>query len=111
VHGTQSTPPPPARLRIVSTLCEASRREQHTPCHHAVRVFMCHHAPLCPPAGLEDIKALPYVRQTLAESLRLYPQPPLLIRRSLAPDTLPPGLKGDPEGYPIGAGGHPTASL
>lgn len=50
------------------------------------------------------MKALPYVRQTLAESLRLYPQPPLLIRRALAPDTLPPGLKGDPEGYPIGAG-------
>jgi cytochrome P450 len=57
------------------------------------------------PAGLEDIKALPYVRQALAESLRMYPQPPLLIRRALAPDTLPPGLNGDPEGYPIGAGG------
>lgn len=54
--------------------------------------------------GLEDIKALPYTRATLAESLRMYPQPPLLIRRSLAPDTLPPGLGGPPEGYPIGKG-------
>lgn len=40
---------------------------------------------------------MPYLRATLAESLRMYPQPPLLIRRSLAPDTLPPGLNGDPE--------------
>lgn len=60
----------------------------------------------CVRAGLEDIKAMPYVRQTLAESLRMYPQPPLLIRRALAPDTLPPGLNGAPEGYPIGAGNH-----
>jgi hypothetical protein len=64
--------------------------------------YLCVRQPL---AGLEDIKALPYVRQALAESLRLYPQPPLLIRRALAPDTLPPGLNGNPEGYPIGAGG------
>jgi len=54
--------------------------------------------------GLEDIKAMPYLRATLAESLRMYPQPPILIRRSLAPDVLPPGLNGDPEGYPIGKG-------
>jgi hypothetical protein len=47
---------------------------------------------------------LPYVRATLAESLRLYPQPPILIRRALAPDTLPPGLNGAADGYPIGAG-------
>jgi hypothetical protein len=60
----------------------------------------------CGLAGLEDIKAMPYVRQTLAESLRMYPQPPLLIRRALAPDTLPPGLNGAPGGYPIGAGNH-----
>jgi cytochrome P450 len=44
------------------------------------------------------------VRATLAESLRLYPQPPLLIRRALSEDTLPPGLNGDPNGYPIGKG-------
>ena len=54
--------------------------------------------------GLDDIKAMPYLRATLAESLRMFPQPPLLIRRSLAPDTLPPGLGGDPAGYPIGKG-------
>ncbi|KAF6259067.1 cytochrome P450 [Scenedesmus sp. NREL 46B-D3] len=54
--------------------------------------------------GLEDIKALSYTRATLAESLRLYPQPPLLIRRALSEDTLPPGLNGDPNGYPIGKG-------
>eukprot|EP00878_Enallax_costatus_P019732 GHUV01020825.1.p1 GENE.GHUV01020825.1~~GHUV01020825.1.p1 ORF type:complete len:523 (+),score=156.16 GHUV01020825.1:102-1670(+) len=54
--------------------------------------------------GLDAIKAMPYCRQVLAESLRMYPQPPLLIRRALGPDTLPPGLNGDPNGYPIGAG-------
>ncbi len=47
---------------------------------------------------------MPYVRAALAESLRLYPQPPILIRRALAADTLPPPLNGDPEGYPIGKG-------
>uniref|UniRef100_A0A061R4G7 Cytochrome p450 n=1 Tax=Tetraselmis sp. GSL018 TaxID=582737 RepID=A0A061R4G7_9CHLO len=30
--------------------------------------------------GLEDIMAMPLLRATLAESLRLYPQPPILIR-------------------------------
>lgn len=30
-----------------------------------------------------------YIRLIVAEALRLYPQPPLLIRRSLRPDTLP----------------------
>ena len=55
-------------------------------------------------ADLEDIKQLPYVRAALAESLRMYPQPPILIRRSLANDVLPPGLNGDPAGYPIGKG-------
>lgn len=30
-----------------------------------------------------------YLRLIIAESLRLYPQPPLLIRRSLKPDLLP----------------------
>lgn len=47
---------------------------------------------------------MPYVRAALAESLRLYPQPPILIRRALAADTLPAPLNGDPQGYPIGKG-------
>ena len=58
-----------------------------------------------PPATVEDIaRNLPYLRACLAESLRLYPQPPILIRRALGDDVLPPGLNGDPNGYPIGAG-------
>ena len=55
-------------------------------------------------AALEHIARLPYLRATLAESLRLYPQPPILIRRALADDVLPPGLRGVPGGYPIGKG-------
>lgn len=54
--------------------------------------------------GLSDISAMPYVRATLGESLRMYPQPPILIRRALSDDVLPPGLNGDPQGYPVGKG-------
>jgi cytochrome P450 len=58
-----------------------------------------------PPATVEDVAGkLPYVRACLAESLRLYPQPPILIRRALSDDVLPAGLNGAPGGYPIGAG-------
>lgn len=53
---------------------------------------------------LADIATVPYLRNIVAESLRLYPQPPILIRRALADDVLPPGLNGDPNGYPIGKG-------
>lgn len=53
---------------------------------------------------LSAIQRLPKVRAALAESLRLYPQPPILIRRALAEDTLPSPLNGDPNGYPIGKG-------
>jgi len=53
---------------------------------------------------LDDIAKVPYLRDVIAESLRLYPQPPILIRRSLEEDVLPPGLNGDPNGYPIGKG-------
>ncbi|KAK9834172.1 hypothetical protein WJX81_005149 [Elliptochloris bilobata] len=53
---------------------------------------------------LDHIARLPYLRATLAESLRLYPQPPILIRRALGDDVLPPGLRGAPGGYPIGKG-------
>ncbi|KAL5976945.1 hypothetical protein ACLOJK_021282 [Asimina triloba] len=37
----------------------------------------------------ECLKKLEYIRLIVAEALRLYPQPPLLIRRSLKPDILP----------------------
>ena len=47
---------------------------------------------------------LPRTRAALAESLRLFPQPPILIRRALGPDTLPGPLHGDPHGYPIEKG-------
>ncbi|PRQ52261.1 putative cytochrome P450 [Rosa chinensis] len=53
---------------------------------------------------LDSIKKLEYTRFIVAESLRLYPQPPLLIRRSLKPDTLPGGYKGEKGGYKIPAG-------
>ena len=53
---------------------------------------------------LEQLSRLPYVRAILAESLRMYPQPPILIRRALNDDVLPTPLGGDPKGYPIGKG-------
>lgn len=52
----------------------------------------------------EAIKKLEYVRLIAVESLRLYPQPPLLIRRSLKSDTLPGGYNGVKDGYPIPPG-------
>ena len=55
-------------------------------------------------AGVDTIQRLPKVRAALSESLRLYPQPPILIRRALGPDTLPGPLHGDPNGYPIDKG-------
>lgn len=53
---------------------------------------------------LESLKKLEYVRLIISESLRLYPQPPLLIRRSLKPDVLPGGYNGDKDGHKIPAG-------
>ncbi|XP_057450094.1 cytochrome P450 97B2, chloroplastic isoform X3 [Lotus japonicus] len=52
----------------------------------------------------DSIKKLQYIRLIVVESLRLYPQPPLLIRRSLKSDVLPGGYKGDKDGYAIPAG-------
>ncbi|XP_010532498.1 PREDICTED: cytochrome P450 97B3, chloroplastic [Tarenaya hassleriana] len=52
----------------------------------------------------ESIKKLEYVRLIVVESLRLYPQPPLLIRRSLKPDILPGGYNGEKEGHRIPRG-------
>ncbi|CAA6658147.1 unnamed protein product [Spirodela intermedia] len=55
-------------------------------------------------ATYESIKKLEYMRLIVVESLRLYPQPPLLIRRSLKSDKLPGGYNGDGNGYEIPAG-------
>nr|AAT28222.1 putative 97B2-like cytochrome P450 [Ginkgo biloba] len=52
----------------------------------------------------EDIKRLQYIRLIIAEALRLYPQPPLLIRRALRQDTIPGGYRGDKDGYLIPKG-------
>lgn len=48
------------------------------------------------PPTFDDVKALDLTRRVLAEALRLYPEPPLLIRRLLADDTLPGGEIGKP---------------
>uniref|UniRef100_A0A1D1XUF9 Protein LUTEIN DEFICIENT 5, chloroplastic n=1 Tax=Anthurium amnicola TaxID=1678845 RepID=A0A1D1XUF9_9ARAE len=45
---------------------------------------------------IEDMKRLKYTHRVISESLRLYPQPPVLIRRSLEDDVL--------RGYPIKRG-------
>lgn len=52
----------------------------------------------------EDIREMKQVRMVISESLRLYPQPPILIRRALGDDTLPGGINGDENGYQIGKG-------
>lgn len=48
------------------------------------------------PPTFDDVKALDLTRRVLAEALRMYPEPPLLIRRLLADDTLPGGEIGKP---------------
>ncbi|OVA08198.1 Cytochrome P450 [Macleaya cordata] len=52
----------------------------------------------------ECLKKLEYIRLIVVESLRLYPQPPLLIRRSLKDDVLPGGYNGEKDGYVIPSG-------
>jgi len=42
----------------------------------------------------EDIENMELTRLCFAESLRMYPEPPLLIRRSLEEDVLPAGASG-----------------
>ncbi|KAF0909120.1 hypothetical protein E2562_031625 [Oryza meyeriana var. granulata] len=53
---------------------------------------------------VNQLKKLEYIRLIIVEALRLYPQPPLLIRRALQPDKLPGGYNGAKEGYEIPAG-------
>ncbi|XP_048502023.1 cytochrome P450 97B2, chloroplastic isoform X2 [Beta vulgaris subsp. vulgaris] len=52
----------------------------------------------------DSVKKLEYIRLIVVEALRLYPQPPLLIRRTLKPDSLPGGYKGQKDGYQIPTG-------
>ncbi|KAF8691203.1 hypothetical protein HU200_040323 [Digitaria exilis] len=53
---------------------------------------------------VDTLKKLEYIKLIILEALRLYPQPPLLIRRSLRPDKLPGGYNGAKEGYEIPVG-------
>jgi cytochrome P450 len=49
----------------------------------------------------DDITQLKYIRLIVSESLRMYPEPPLLIRRALEDDVLPAGGTGKSGGYKI----------
>lgn len=51
----------------------------------------------------EDMINLPLVRLCLAETLRMYPEPPLLIRRALQDDVLPEGGAGKKVFIPRGS--------
>ena len=50
----------------------------------------------------EDMASLPLLRCCLAETLRMYPEPPLLIRRALEDDVLPKGGAKDKTFIPRG---------
>ncbi|CAA0395304.1 Cytochrome P450 superfamily [Arabidopsis suecica] len=56
------------------------------------------------PPTYESMKKLEYIRLIVVEVLRLFPQPPLLIRRTLKPETLPGGHKGEKEGHKVPKG-------
>lgn len=43
------------------------------------------------PQTLADYQALKYTVRCVCESMRLYPHPPVLLRRAMVPDTLPGG--------------------
>mmetsp|Transcript_18977 Transcript_18977/g.26718 ORF Transcript_18977/g.26718 Transcript_18977/m.26718 type:complete len:753 (+) Transcript_18977:188-2446(+) len=49
----------------------------------------------------DDIVAMEKLRYCLIEALRLYPEPPILIRRARTEDTLPPGGTGLEKGVKI----------
>ena len=40
-----------------------------------------------------DVQEMGFLRNCLAESLRMYPQPPVLLRRALKDDVLPQGFR------------------
>jgi len=46
---------------------------------------------------LEDVREMEYIRLCCAESLRLYPEPPLLIRRCRTPNDLPKQCGSEPD--------------
>ena len=46
--------------------------------------------------NMEQVRALPYTTRVISEAMRLYPQPPVLIRRALEEDSL--------AGYTVAAG-------
>lgn len=48
------------------------------------------------PGGLAQYQQLAYVSRCVAESMRLYPHPPVLLRRALGPDVLPGGYEVAP---------------
>ncbi|XP_028126789.1 cytochrome P450 97B2, chloroplastic isoform X1 [Camellia sinensis] len=54
--------------------------------------------------SFESLKKLEFIRLIIVEALRLFPQPPLLIRRTLKSDLLPGGYNGNKDGYAIPAG-------
>ena len=53
---------------------------------------------------MEAVAKMENLRLVLAEALRLYPQPPVLLRRAIDADTIPGGFDGPAEGFPIGPG-------
>lgn len=44
--------------------------------------------------NMADYTKLKYVMRCVNESMRLYPHPPVLLRRAMVQDTLPGGLLG-----------------
>lgn len=73
-----------AAMLTWATFCLATTPLEMAKCQEEVDRVLQGRSP-----NYEDLMALENVRLTLTESLRLYPQPPILIRRALEDDTLP----------------------
>lgn len=71
-----------------ATYCIACRPDQLTLLQEEVDSQL---SPESPPPSYQELWNFPRTRRAIAESLRLYPQPPLLIRRALEDVTLPGG--------------------